>query len=320
MARNPIQFQDGLSLGAFIASYGTEEQCIAALTRWRWPDGFVCPGCGGKAHAIVGRRRLYQCHGCRRQTSLKAGTIFDHTLIPLSKWFQAMWLLTQSKGSIATLELARKLDLKWDSAWLLRQKLAQGKLEREEGTRLDGRVEMDDAVLGGKQGELEGGKRGRAGPNKVPFVIAVETSAEGRPQRLALIPVAAHNGGEIERIAKARLAPTARVVSDGLGCFRAVKEAGCTHEPIVVQSTSHGCSEKVPEFRWANTVLSNLKTAISGTFHAIRRRYVPRYLAEFAYRFNRRSALPDMLARLAVVAVRTGPRPYAMLTFAETAG
>ena len=133
MARNAIQFQDGLSLGAFIASYATEEQCVAALTRWRWPDGF---GCGGKAHAIVGRRRLYQCRGCRRQTSLKAGTIFDHSLIPLSKWFQAMWLLTQSKGSIATLVLARKLDLKWDSAWLLRQKLAQGKLEREDSSPL----------------------------------------------------------------------------------------------------------------------------------------------------------------------------------------
>lgn len=320
MARNPIQFQDGLSLGTFIDAYGTEEQCAAALTRWRWPDGFVCPGCGCKDHGVVGKRRLHECHGCRRQTSLKAGTIFAHTLVPLSKWFQAMWLLTQSKGSIATLELSRKLDLKWDSAWLMRQKLGQVMLEREEETRLDGRVEMDDAVLGGEKGELEGGKRGRAGPNKVPFVIAVETSAEGRPQRLALIPVAAHDGAEIERIAKARLASTARVVSDGLGCFRAVTRAGCRHEPIIVQRTSHGCSEKVPEFRWANTVLGNLKTAITGTFHSIRRPYVPRYLAEFAYRFNRRSRLPDMLARLAVVAVRTGPRPYAMLTFADTDG
>ena len=238
----------------------------------------------------------------------------------LTKWFQAMWLLTQSKGSIATLELARRIDLKWDSAWLLRQKLAQVMLERDAGTKLDGRVERDDAVLGGEKSELDGGKRGRGGPNKIPFVIAVATSDDGRPQRLALLPVTAHNGEEIERIARAHLAPTARVVSDGLGCFRAVTKAGCTHEPVVVQKTAHGKSEKVAEFRWANTILGNLKTALTGTFHAIRRPYVPRYLAEFAWRFNRRARLPDLLPRLACVAVRTGPRPYATLTFADADG
>ena len=176
MARNPIQFQDGLSMSAFIEAYGSEELCVAALTRWRWPDGFVCPNCGSSDHAIVGRRRLYECHACRRQTSLKSGTIFAHSLVALTKWFQAMWLLTQSKGSIATLELPRRLDLKWDSAWLMRQKLGQVMLEREAETKLDGRIEMDDAVLGGEKSELDGGKRGRGGKNKIPFVIAVATA------------------------------------------------------------------------------------------------------------------------------------------------
>jgi transposase-like protein len=319
MARNPIQFQDGLSLTKFIERFGREEQCAAALTCWRWPDGFVCPKCGSRDHAIVGKRRLYECHSCRRQTSLKAGTIFAHSLVPLTKWFQAMWLLTQSKSSIATLELARKLDLKWDSAWLMRQKLTQVMLEREAATKLDGRIEMDDAVLGGERSELDGGKRGRGGPNKIPFVIAVET-VEGRPQRVKMPVVSSFTSAEIERITTATLAPTARVVSDGLACFRSVTAAGCAHEPVIVEKTSHGCSEKVPEFRWVNIVLGNVKTAITGTFHSIRRPYVPRCLAEFAYRFNRRSRLPDMLDRLAVVAIRTGPRPYAVITFADTYG
>ncbi len=62
---------------------------------WRWPDGFVCPKCGSRNHAIVGERRLHHCRDCRRQTSLKAGTIFAKTLLPLTKWFQAMFLITQ---------------------------------------------------------------------------------------------------------------------------------------------------------------------------------------------------------------------------------
>ena len=175
MARNGIQFQHGLSLDQFLASYGTEVQCEAALTRWRWPDGFVCPHCRSTDHAVVGKRRLYLCHGCRRQTSLVAGTIFSRTQLPLTRWFQAMWLITQSKDSISTLSLSRQIGVKWDSAWLMRQKLAEVMIAREAGRKLEGRIEVDDAVMGGKQLLDNGGKPGRAGSNKIPFVIAVET-------------------------------------------------------------------------------------------------------------------------------------------------
>lgn len=311
MARNPIQFQDGLSLSAFTQQYGTEAQCEAAVAAWRWPNGFVCPNCGGTAHGIVGKRRLYECHACHRQTSLKSGTIFAKSLVPLTKWFQCMWLLTQSKGSVATLELARQLDLKWDSAWLMRQKLMQVMLEREAGRKLSGRIEVDDALLGGKQGVADGGKQGRGGSNKIPFVPAVETR-DGRPQRVQLISVETHSQAEIARIAKAHFEPGSTIVSDGLSCFPAVVTAGCIHEQRVV-SRAAVPAMKMPAFRWVNTVLGNLKTAIAGTFKSIRRPYAARYLAEFQYRFNRRSSLPDMLDRLACVAVRTGPRPYALI-------
>ena len=249
MSRNPIQFQKGLSLSEFQRRYGTEARCEAALKAWRWPDGFVCPHCGCRDHAIVGQRRLHLCHGCRRQTSLKAGTIFAKTLLPLTKWLQAMFLITQSKNSISSLELSRQLGVKYDSAWLMRQKLNAVMQSDEESRKLDGRIEMDDAVLGGEKGELEGGKRGRGGPNKIPFVVAVATSDEGRPQRLALMPVAAHNKDEIARIAELHLAPSARVVSDGLACFAAVTKAGCLHEPVVVSRTLTGRSETLDLLR-----------------------------------------------------------------------
>jgi transposase-like protein len=318
MARNPIQFQDGLSMAEFIKRYGTEAQCAAAVAAWRWPNGFVCPCCGGREHGIVGKRRLYECHQCHRQTSLKSGTLFAKSLVPLTKWFQCMWLLTQSKGSVATLELARQLDLKWDSAWLMRQKLMQVMAEREGGRKLSGRIEVDDAVLGGRQGVADGGKQGRGGSNKIPFVPAVETR-DGRPQRVRFIPVVTHSQAEIARIAKEHFEPGSTIVSDGLPCFLAVTAADCIHEQRVV-SRSDRPAQKIPAFRWVNTVLGNLKTAIAGTFKAIRRNYVPRYLAEFQYRFNRRSRLPDMLDRLAFVAVNTTPRPYAIIKCPYEAG
>lgn len=140
-------------------------------------------------------------------------------------------------------------------------------VEREASRKLDGRVEMDDAVLGGEKGELAGGKRGRGGPNKTPFVVAVETSDDGHPKRLLLHVVERHDEA-IEAMAVAHLKPTARIVSDGLGCFRSVKKAGCAHEPIIAAREPQQ-SEKIPAFRWVNTVLGNIKTAIVGTLKSV---------------------------------------------------
>ena len=319
MARNRIQFGKGLSLSQFQKQYGTEEQCRQAVVRGRWPTGFVCPACGCRDHAIVGKRRLYLCHGCRKQTSVIAGTVFENSLLALSKWFQAMWLITQSKNSISTLELSRQIGVKWDSAWRLRQKLAAVMADVEAKRTFKGRIEMDDAVLGGERSEAEGGKRGRGGANKVPFVVAVETSDEGRPRRVLLHMVKTHDGASIAAMAREHFKAGTHVVSDGLGCFRAVTRAGCRHEPIVAAREPEQ-PEKIPAFRWVNTVLGNLKTAITGTFHSIRRPYVPHYLAEFQWRFNRRARLVNMLDQLLSAAVATTPRPYATITHAYAAG
>ncbi len=152
MARNKIQFQKGLSEAQFRARYGTEAQCRAALYRWRWPQGFVCPRCGAGRGCAISGRRLLQCSRCRRQVSLTAGTIFHATKLPLRLWFQAIYLLTQSKKGISSLELARRLGVTQTTAWKLPQKLAQVMLEREAGQPLGGpdrRVEMATARLGG---------------------------------------------------------------------------------------------------------------------------------------------------------------------------
>ena len=105
MARNRIQFQKGLSETRFAALYGSEERCREALASWRWPEGFICPKCGGREHCVLSYRCLYQCNACRRQTSLTAGTIFDSTKVTLTTWFRAMYLITQTKQGISSIDL-----------------------------------------------------------------------------------------------------------------------------------------------------------------------------------------------------------------------
>src|SRR5574340_1005955 len=87
VAYNPIQFQKGMSLPEFLQCFGTEAKCAEAVRRARWPDGFACSGCGGGAHCVIasGGRSLFQCHACRRQTSVTAGTLFGSTKLPLTK-------------------------------------------------------------------------------------------------------------------------------------------------------------------------------------------------------------------------------------------
>lgn len=106
--------------------------------------------------------------------------------------------------------------------------------------------------------------------------------------------------------------PGTAVVSDGLNCFPDVAEADCTHVPLVTGGGPP--SEGHPIFWWINTVLGNLKTAMHGTYHAARPKYLQRYLSEFCYRFNRRFDLAALVPRLIVAAARTPPLNYRLAT------
>ena len=107
MAKNRIQFQLWLSLTQFLEQYGTEERCEQALEQARWPEGYRCEHCASTHYCIVNAhgRKTYQCHRCHHQRTLKAGTIFHASKLPLVRWFQGMYLMSQSKNNISSLEL-----------------------------------------------------------------------------------------------------------------------------------------------------------------------------------------------------------------------
>ena len=314
MRKNAIQFQKGLGLHEFLEKYGTEEQCRQALFRLRWPNGYICPECGNTTGCQLMCRPVYQCHKCHHQTSLTAGSIFHGTKLPLKKWFLAIYLLTQRKKSTSALQLSREISVNYNTAWKLKHKLMQVMMERQQNQKLSGRIEIDDAYIGGERR----GKRGRGSRNKVPFVAAVETTEDGRPQYMHLRRVAGFRRTAIVKYAETSLVPGSVIFSDGLFCFRAVKDAGCDHVAIVTGGGRK--SAQLSMFKWVNTILGNVKNSLLGTFHAIREKHVPRYLAEFEYRFNRRFNLPLMIDQLLFVALRTPPMPYRFLRMAEVYG
>lgn len=316
MAINQVQFQRGLSMAEFLDKYGTEEQCHAALVASRWPEGFRCPACRDERHSTFVRqgRQHWQCHRCRTQATVTAGTIFQATKLPLTRWFLAMHLMTQAKNNVSALELKRHLGVRYKTAWLMKHKLLQVMVEREDRRVLDGRVEIDDAYLGGEKP----GKPGRGSENKISFVAAVQTTEDGKPICIRLNRVA-FTKEALEVWANKALAASAQVISDGLHCFKAVAGEVACHTAIVTGSGRKAATH--PEFRCVNTVLSNLKTAISGTYHAFKfAKYAERYLAEVQYRFNRRFDLSVILVRLLRAAVLTRPRPEPVIRLAVVGG
>lgn len=312
MAINRIQFQAGLSLPQFQQAYGTEAQCEAALKAAKWPNGFQCPLCQGR-HAFEfmrGRLRYWQCNSCRHQTTLIAGTLLQHTQMPLTTWFLALYLMTQAKTNISALALKRHLGVSWKTAWLLRQKVMEAMYQREQSAPLSGDVSVDDAYLGG---ELTGGKAGRGSQNKVAFVAAVEMR-EGRPARVRFDTVAGFSYAALSDWASYALAPGCAVTSDGLIGFEVFGTMGFTHHQKKAVRGKAGC--EVEPFKWLNTVLGNLKTALSGTHHAFNfAKYAHRYLADVQYRFNRRFNLTTLLPRLLNTVVRTSPCPKRIIQF-----
>jgi len=312
MPKNKIQFQKGMSLLDFNKAYGTNEQCAAILFRFRWPNGFVCQKCGHGRFSKLKSRNLYQCCQCRYQASLISGTIFSSTNLPLTTWFLAIYLITQSKDGISSLNLARFLGVSANTALRIKHKLQQVMKQSDDQLSLPGIVQLDDAYWGGKKHD---GKRGRGATDKIPFLAAVSTNIQGHPVYMRLSRIKSFSSSEIELWSQKHIRTDSIVVSDGLACFNAVKHAGFLHESVITGGGYE--SVKIPVFKWVNTILGNVKRSLHGTYHAISQKHAPRYFAEFCYRFNRRFRLGSMVSSLACAAINSKPIPQHQLKLAE---
>lgn len=182
----------------------------------------------------------------------------------------------------------------------------QAMTEREAPRQLKGFVQIDDAYFGG---ELNGGKPGRGSENKQAFVVAVSTDETLEHHTFAVIePVRSFDNVSLKEWGTRRLALDAEVFSDGLGCFRRFVELDHAH--TVLEKEGGRAATEVKGARWVNVVLSNVKRAIRGCYHALRQaKYARRYLAEAAYRFNRRFRLAEILPRLVRAMVLCKPWP-----------
>jgi len=148
----------------------------------------------------------------------------------LTKWFQAIYLVTQNKSNISALSLKRHLDVCYRTAWRAKHKLLDAMTEREARRLLAGVVLADDAYLGG----VRAGKPGRGSENKVPFMAAVELNDEWHPQHVRFDPIADLKGATLGSWARTALREAVHLVTDGLASFTAAGANVAQHGAIVV--------------------------------------------------------------------------------------
>jgi transposase-like protein len=299
----------------FAVRFGTEDRCIEHLAQLRWPDGFVCAGCGGReAWRLKARPRVYECAARHRQESVTAGTVFHRTRTDLPKWFLAAYLMGRDKRGVSAKFLQRELGVAYQTAWTMAHKLRHG-LSEDPARPLRGFLEADETFIGGR-GDPESPGRSTKNPDKSLVVAAVEKVPAPKQKRghaverqhgffagdarIAVLPAA--NGAELGAFVKANVAAGSHLLTDGFAGYRS-QEADLgehlKHTPIV-QDQGANAAEFFPII---HTLFSNIKAWLAGTHHGVSKKHLPRYLREWSYRFNRRNlhdGLDGYLIRRAV--------------------
>ena len=291
------------SVEEFERRFATEENCRDYLVSLRWPDGFRCPACKG-AKAVLVRATLFQCSNCRRQTSATAGTIFQDTRKPLKTWFRAMWYVTSQKHGASALGLQRVLDLKsYETAWTWLHKLRRAMI-RPDRDRLSGWVEVDETMIGGE----EEGVSGRHTLKKTWVVIAAQADGPGTG-RIRMRVVKDCAAASLHPFIQDCIEPGSVIHTDGWQGYSGLKEKGYRRE-IAKLDTRKDASKLMPR---VHRVASLLKRWLLGTHQgSVAYYYLPYYLDEFTFRFNRRKSKSrgKLFFRLMENAVSTAPNTY----------
>lgn len=287
--------------------YTTEEACREYLTKLRWPTGFICPACQGKV-GWIDRRHRWTCQGCRRQTTVTAGTIFEGTHLALPVWFRAVWLVTSQKSGASALGMQRVLGLgSYETAWSWLHKLRRA-MVRPGRDRLTGTVEVDEAFIGG----VSSGN-GRDGVGKALVVIAAEE--DGRAiGRIRLGRVADASTPSLHGFIQETIAPGSVVHTDGWAPYQGLEKLSYSH--TITRLKGKGKEAAVELLPRVHRIASLLKRWLLGTHQgAVGPTHLDYYLDEFTFRFNRRRSASrgKLFFRLLEQAVQVGPVTYGMI-------
>jgi len=293
----------------FQERFSSERACLEYLAACRWPDGFVCPGCGGRRAWVLERRHLWECAVCHAQTSVTAGTVMHRTRTPLRLWFWAAYLVATHHPGISAKQLQRQLGLsRYETAWLILQKLRRAMVAPERELLKD-EVEVDEFYLGGEESGLKGGRQ-RGKKALVGVVIEVRGAGSGRVRLHVLEDASLESLNDLVR---STTTPGAIVHTDGWRGYWGLRKLGYDHRPRKKQQVVPG-EELLPR---AHRSVSNLKAWLHGTHRGVGDPHLQVYLDEYVFRHNRRQTPMAAFQTLLGLGALHPPSTYRQITHRE---
>jgi transposase-like protein len=281
---------DDFSLGVLDEKFQDQLAAADYLESVRWPDGPVCPHCGEserKPYRLKSQtRRLWKCAACRKQYTVTVGTIFESSHIPLNKWLLAFYLLCSSKKGMSAHQLHRMLGVSYKSAWFMAHRIRYAMQQGPFQSRLSGTVEADETYVGGKERNRKRQDRQKKlgrGTDKTPVLVLVERGGHARSFRVANV-----TGAELRGAIFQHVDGSARIFTDAFKSYSGLGKDFASHEVV-----NHGTDEWARGDVHTNTAenyFSILKRGIDGVYHHVSEAHLPRYLDEFDFRYNNRSA------------------------------
>lgn len=276
--------------------------------RQRWGDSPCCPRCGDTAvYRMIGAsalaRGLWRCRGCRRQFTVTVGTIFESSKLPLMDWCRAMWAATRCKNGISALELKRELQCNYRTALFVLHRIRFAMANVGNGdVRMTGVVEVDECYIGGKPRKPNNTNPYKAPrdphgwrDNRTPVVAMVQRDGTARAWAVANV-----RGAELRQIVLANAETSSRLSTDGSPLYTAMGKEFARHWVVrhhigeyVQQDNPEAHTNSVESF------FSRCRRSLDGTYVAVSRKHLPRYLAQFTFTHNTRKLTDgDRLAQL----------------------
>ncbi len=304
-------FQTFQTLPQLFAAFPTEQSAVDHFTAIRWAQGKFCPLCGNAEAARIGTlagTNMHKCYVCRKRFSIRVGTIFQDTKLPLRTWYAAIWMITAHPKGIASTTLATDVGITQKTAWFVLHRLRHAALTKSFNAPLSGEVAVDETAIGGREKNKHASKRkhqGRGAVGKTFVMGIVQKDGEIRAGVVKSV-----DGRTLRGVVRTHVAPGSVFVTDEAGAYTRLKDE-YDHKTV-----NHSVGQYVSDEGHTTNAVESLwalfKRQYHGTHHWISPKHLDAYVGEMAYRQNRSDmAKGDRVNDL--LSQAEGPLPYKVL-------